>query len=64
MSELLPNSQLLEEIPPAVWQALNHRAMGENWGKAAELAGIHVRTLKKYSGVTPIWLRPETISSF
>ena len=48
MSELLPNSQLLEEIPPAVWQALNHRAMGENWGKAAELAGIHVRTLKKY----------------
>ena len=22
--------------------------MGENWGKAAELAGIHVRTLKKY----------------
>ena len=47
MSELLPNSQLLEEIPPAVWQALNHRAMGENWGKAAELAGIHVRTLKK-----------------
>ena len=48
MSELLPNSQLLEEIPPAVWQALNHRAMGENWGKAAELAGIDLRTLKKY----------------
>tara|TARA_Y100001972_G_scaffold103389_1_gene129657 strand:- start:631 stop:1071 length:441 start_codon:yes stop_codon:yes gene_type:complete len=45
---VVPTDNQLKEIPAAVWQALTHHVNGESWGKAAELAGIDLRTLKKY----------------
>ena len=45
---VVPTDNQLQEIPAAVFQAITHHVHGESWGKAAELAGIHVRTLKKY----------------
>ena len=45
---VVPTDKALQEIPPAVWQALTHHVQGNKWGKSAELAGIDLRTLKKY----------------
>ena len=43
-----PTDKQLQEIPAAVFQAVTHHVQGESWGKSAELAGIDLRTLKKY----------------
>ena len=43
-----PTDNQLQEIPAAVFQAITHHVHGESWGKAAELSGIDLRTLKKY----------------
>ena len=43
-----PTDNQLQEIPAPVFQAITHHVQGESWGKAAELAGIDLRTLKKY----------------
>ena len=45
---VVPSDNQLQEIPAAVFQAITHHVHGESWGKAAELAGIHVRNHKKY----------------
>ena len=45
---VFPTDKALQEIPPAVWQALTHHVQGNKWGKSAELAGIDLRTLNKY----------------
>ena len=44
----VPTDKALQEIPAAVFQAITHHVQGLGWGKAAELAGIDLRTLKKY----------------
>ena len=44
----VPTDKALQEIPAAVFQAITHHVQGSGWGKAAELAGIDLRTLKKY----------------
>ena len=43
-----PTDNQLQEIPAPVFQAITHHVQGESWGKAAELAGIDLRTLNKY----------------
>ena len=43
-----PTDKTLREIPAQVFQAITHHVQGAGWGKAAELAGIDLRTLKKY----------------
>ncbi len=45
---VVPTDKTLQEIPAAVFQAVTHHVQGESWGKSAELAGIDLRTLKKY----------------
>ena len=45
---VVPTDKALQEIPAAVFQAITHHVQGLGWGKAAELAGIDLRTLKKY----------------
>ena len=45
---VVPTDNQLQEIPAAVFQAITHHVQGSSWGKAAELAGIDLRTLKKY----------------
>ena len=47
----VPTDKALQEIPAAVFQAITHHVQGLGWGKAAELAGIDLRTLKKYRGL-------------